>query len=147
LAVHSPSKSGFGEKALVDFALLPQCDFRFEDVYFTGQMLRNFSGEPFSPGRVRDLHRSIASIATRPGSRPGGTGDSPTLQQTGHSCAYFDVILNVRSPAFENKKPTAGLFTEVGCLRFDQSLLYRASPPHNGALLQQQQMQAPTLIL
>jgi hypothetical protein len=34
----------------------------------------------------------------------------------------------------------------VGCLRFDLSLAYRASP-HNGALLQQQQMQAPTLLL
>jgi hypothetical protein len=45
-----------------------------------------------------------------------------------------------------NKKPTVGLVTEVGCLRFDLSFAYRASP-HNGALLQQQQMQAPTLLL
>jgi len=47
----------------------------------------------------------------------------------------------------ENKKPTVGLVTEVGCLRFDLSLPYRAIPPHSGALLQQQQMQAPIMIL
>jgi hypothetical protein len=47
----------------------------------------------------------------------------------------------------ENKKPTIGLVTEVGCLRFELLFPYRAIPPHNGALLQQQQMQAPILIL
>jgi hypothetical protein len=46
-----------------------------------------------------------------------------------------------------NKKPTFGLVTEVGCLRFDLSFPYRAIPPHNGALSQQQQMQAPISIL
>jgi hypothetical protein len=46
-----------------------------------------------------------------------------------------------------NKKPTFGLVTEVGCLRFDLSFPYRAIPPHNGALLQQQQMQAPIATL
>jgi hypothetical protein len=38
------------------------------------------------------------------------------------------------------------LVTEVGYLRFDLSFPYRAMTPHGGALLQQQQMQAPTLI-
>jgi hypothetical protein len=47
----------------------------------------------------------------------------------------------------ENKKPTFGLVTEVGCLRFDLSFPYRAIPPHTGALLRQQQMQTPILIL
>jgi len=42
-----------------------------------------------------------------------------------------------------NKKPTAGLFTEVGCLRCDLSFAYRAIAPHIGTLLQQQQIQAP----
>jgi hypothetical protein len=35
----------------------------------------------------------------------------------------------------KNKKPTVGLVTEVGCLRFDLSFAYRAIPPHTGALL------------
>jgi hypothetical protein len=39
------------------------------------------------------------------------------------------------------------LVTEVGCLRFVHLILYRAIPPHTGALLQQQQMQAPIMIL
>jgi hypothetical protein len=39
------------------------------------------------------------------------------------------------------------LATEVGCLRFKLLFPYRANPPHNGMLLQQQQMQAPALIL
>jgi hypothetical protein len=47
----------------------------------------------------------------------------------------------------ENKKPTVGSVTEVGCLRCDLSLAYRAIPPHSGALLQQQQVQAPIVIL
>jgi hypothetical protein len=46
-----------------------------------------------------------------------------------------------------NKKPTVGLVTEVGCLRFELLFPYRANLPHTGALLQQQQMQAPILIL
>ena len=46
----------------------------------------------------------------------------------------------------ENKKPTVGLVAEVGCLRGDLSFAYRAVSPHSGALLQQQQMQAPILI-
>ena len=37
--------------------------------------------------------------------------------------------------------------TEVGCLRCDLLFAYRASPPHCGTLLQQQQTQASTLIL
>jgi len=45
------------------------------------------------------------------------------------------------------QKPTCGLVTEVGCLRCDLSFPYRAIPPHGGALLQQQQMQAPISIL
>jgi hypothetical protein len=47
----------------------------------------------------------------------------------------------------KNKKPTFGWVTEVGCLRFDLLFPYRAILPHNGALLQQQQMQAPISIL
>jgi hypothetical protein len=39
------------------------------------------------------------------------------------------------------------LVTEVGCLRFDLSFPYRAIPTHTGALLQQQQMQVPIMIL
>jgi hypothetical protein len=39
------------------------------------------------------------------------------------------------------------LVTEVGCLRCDLSHPYRAFPPHSGALLQQQQMQAPIMFL
>jgi hypothetical protein len=35
----------------------------------------------------------------------------------------------------ENKKPTFGSVTEVGCLRFDLSFPYRAISPHSGALL------------
>ena len=35
----------------------------------------------------------------------------------------------------------------MGCLRCDLSFPYRAFPPHNGAPLQQQQMQAPIGIL
>ena len=35
----------------------------------------------------------------------------------------------------------------MGGLRFDLSFRYRAIPPHTGALLQQQQMQASILIL
>jgi hypothetical protein len=50
-------------------------------------------------------------------------------------------------PSVENKKPTFGMSTEVGYLRFELSFPYRAIPPHHGALLQQQQMQAPILIL
>jgi hypothetical protein len=46
-----------------------------------------------------------------------------------------------------NKKPTIGLITEVGRLRFHLPFPYRASPPHSGALLQLQQMQAAVLIL
>jgi len=38
------------------------------------------------------------------------------------------------------------LVTEVGCLRCGLLLPYRAIPPHTGALLQQQQMQAPISI-
>jgi hypothetical protein len=47
----------------------------------------------------------------------------------------------------QKQKPTFGSVTEVGCLRFDLSLPYRAIPPHTGALLPQQQMQTPILIL
>ena len=47
----------------------------------------------------------------------------------------------------ETKKPTFGLVTEMGCQRFTLSISYRAIPPHCGALLQLQQMQAPSLIL
>jgi len=47
----------------------------------------------------------------------------------------------------KNKKPTFGLVTEVGCLRFVLSFAYRAVPPHSGALLELQQMQAPMLAL
>jgi hypothetical protein len=54
---------------------------------------------------------------------------------------------NQKCSSPENKNPTFGLITEVGCLRCDLSIPYRASPPHSGALLQQRQMQAPTLIL
>jgi hypothetical protein len=50
-------------------------------------------------------------------------------------------------PCIENKKPTFGMSSEVGSQRFDLSFPYRAIPPHHGALLQQQQMQAPTLLL
>jgi hypothetical protein len=47
----------------------------------------------------------------------------------------------------KNKKPTIGLVTEVGCLRRALSHPYRAFPPHSGALLQQQQMQASIVFL
>jgi hypothetical protein len=35
----------------------------------------------------------------------------------------------------KNKKPTFGLFTEVGCLRFDPLSSYLAITPHPGILL------------
>src|SRR5579862_1975624 len=38
------------------------------------------------------------------------------------------------------------MVTEVGCLRCDFPIAYRAGPPHSGALLRQQQMQASVLI-
>src|ERR1700694_4603178 len=46
----------------------------------------------------------------------------------------------------EKQKPTVGLVTEVGYLRFDLSIPYRAMNPHGGALLKRQQMHAPILI-
>src|ERR1017187_7157585 len=82
LAIDSSSEARFGEKALVDLALLSQSDFRFKDVYFTCQTLRYFSGESFGPGRVRDLHLAFASITRYPQRRPGSKHDSPTLQQS-----------------------------------------------------------------
>jgi hypothetical protein len=45
-------------------------------------------------------------------------------------------------PSARKQKPTIGWIAEVGCLRFDLSFPYRASPPHCSALLQQQQTQA-----
>jgi hypothetical protein len=58
-------------------------------------------------------------------------------------CVFFNLLLALP----ENKKPTVGLVAEVGCLRGDLSFAYRAVSPHSGALLQQQQMQAPIIIL
>jgi len=49
--------------------------------------------------------------------------------------------------ALKNKKPTCGVVTEAGCLRCDLSIPYRAIPPHGGALLRQQQIQAAKLML
>jgi hypothetical protein len=46
----------------------------------------------------------------------------------------------------ENKKPTFGLVTEVGWVRFVISSAYRLMPPHADALWLQQ-MHAPELIL
>jgi hypothetical protein len=48
---------------------------------------------------------------------------------------------------YENKKPTAGSVTEVGCPRCDLCFAYRAIPPHCGALLQQQQRRSPIINL
>ena len=49
LAVDSSAKPRFGEQALLELALLAQRDFRLEDVDFTGQSLRHFSGQLFLP--------------------------------------------------------------------------------------------------
>jgi hypothetical protein len=47
----------------------------------------------------------------------------------------------------ENKKPTFGSLAEVGFVRFDQSFPYRSISPHSSALLLQQQIHAPIMIL
>ena len=81
--------------------------------------------------------------------RPSGKGDSPTLQQSinlPRPISLFDVLPGTTVSRQENKKPTFGLVTEVGYLRFDLSFPYRAISPHCGALLQRQQMQTPILI-
>ena len=62
LAVDSSAKARFGKEALVNLALLSQGDFRLEDIYFTGQTLRHFPGESFSPKRVRDLHLALPPL-------------------------------------------------------------------------------------
>ncbi len=81
LAVDASSKPRFSEQPLVDLALLAQGNFRFEDVYFTSQMLGNFSGKPFGPERVRDLHLAFASITSCPDLQPSGQRGLLTLQQ------------------------------------------------------------------
>jgi hypothetical protein len=69
-----------------------------------------------------------------PRTRPSGKCDSATLPQSTLCRAFFDIAITVLALLTENKKPTVGLVTGVGCLRFDLAFPYRAFPPHNGAL-------------
>ncbi len=61
LAVGSSAQPRFRKQSLIHLALFSQGDVRFKVVNFTGQRLRNPSGEAFRPKRIRDLHSLPAS--------------------------------------------------------------------------------------
>ena len=56
LPIGAAAEPGFGEDAVLDFALFLECDFVFENIEFRRQMRRHLAGEPRLPLAVACLH-------------------------------------------------------------------------------------------
>ena len=100
-------------------------NFGFKDVYLW-RGARNFRArrsaqEVFETFIDRLPHRNVPWGPTSP------TRD--TLRLLWRSALTFCVLFHLRLAVPENKKPTAGLIAEVGCLRCELSFAYRAISP------------------